>query len=234
MLDVVTTSFYIKSADFSRRDFENFSTELFDEWEKDVKSHLYLPDYSLTLIVEEGSIKGGEKIAASAAALYFAIGNYGDFISGLQTIQQQASYVADTLFDQAKQSFGCSSARGNSKKNGGEVFYLKRLFERVQSGHMSPDEAMSEVRNRWGDEAASSPKFLTELASNLADAPRYPEQLTLSDESWESCFGGDIQEREPRPRVPHEPHIPIPQHYRIEISRPSKGDKKKVKLTKVM
>jgi len=232
MLDIVTTSFYIKAPAFKRQEFEHYSTDLFDEWDKYVETNLYLPDYSLTLVIEEGSIKGGGKIAATAAALYFAIGNYGDFVSGLHTIREQASYVTNALFDQAKQSFGCTSTRGNSKRSGGEIFYLENLFERVQSGAMTPEQAMSDVKRRWGSETVS-PKFMNELASNLAGAPRHPEQLTLSDETWESCPGLDDQGREPRPRPPHLPETPIPPHYRIEISRPSKNDKKKVKLTTV-
>jgi hypothetical protein len=232
MLDIVTTSFYIKAPAFRRQEFENYSTDLFDEWDKYVETNLNLPDYALTLVIEEGSIKGGGKIAATAAALYFAIGGYGDFVSGLNTIRDQASYVTNALFDQAKRSFGCGSARGNSKKTGGEIFHLENLFEKVQRGVITPDQAMNEVRRRWGDEAAS-PKFLQDLASSLADAPRYPEQLTLTDESWEYCTNIDTDEREPRPRIPRAPEMPIPQHYRIEIYRSSKGDKKKVKLTKL-
>lgn len=233
MIDVVTTSFYIKAPSFKKDDFEKFSTELFDAWYKHVETHLNLPDYSLTLVIEEGSIKGGGKIAAAAAALYVAIGNYGGFVSGLEVIHKQATEVTNALFDQAKQSFGCSSMRGNSKKKGGEVFYLKNLFGRVQRGELTPDQAIEEIRTRWGEEAASSPDFLKQLASSLTDAPRHPEQLSLSDESWEDCSLIEFQERAPTPRKPYTPDTPTNQHYRIEISRSSKGGSRKVRLIKV-
>jgi hypothetical protein len=93
MLDVVTTSFYIKAPAFEKVVFAQNSTELFDEWDSYVDTHLGLPDYAVTLVVEEGSIKGLGKIAITAGALYVAIGNYGDFISGVKTIREQASYV---------------------------------------------------------------------------------------------------------------------------------------------
>lgn len=233
MLDVVTTSFYIKASAFERQDFERFSTRLFDEWEKDVESYLDLPDYALTLVIEEGSIKGGGTIAATLAAVYLGIGNYGSFISGVQIIREQASHVSNALFDKAKESFGCSSARGNSKKSGGEIFYLKNLFERVQRGEISPHQAVNEVKSRWGEEAGSSPEFLRDLAASLVEAPRHPEQLSLSNDSWEPCSGMNAQEPQRKLRSPHVPQPPIPQHYRIEISRSSRGEKKKVKLTKV-
>jgi len=233
MLDVVTTSFYIKSPEFRKEEFELYSTELFDEWERYVESVLNLPDYSLTLVIEEGSIKGTGKVAAAVAALYFGIGSYGDFIGGVQNIRAQAEYISNALFDQAKRNFGCTSARGNSKRTGGEVFYLDRLFERVQRGVITPDQAMDEVRQRWSDEGASA-KLINELSRNLEDAPRYPEQMTLSDETWEECTEFEVApEKEPLPRIPRSPEPSITQHYRIEIYRPSKGDKKKIRVTKI-
>ena len=233
MLDLVTTSFLIKTPVFDRDALERYSSELFDEWDRYVETHLHLSDYALTLVIEEGSIKGKGTIAATALVLYIAIGNYGDFISAVKTIQEQASYVTNALFDKAKSRFQCIDTRGNSKTSNGEVFYLRRLFERVQRGQMTPDQAIEEISQRWGEEATSSPEFLKDLASSLAAAPRYPEQLSLSDDSWEQCLDTDAPEREPKPRSPHAPEFPIPQQYRIEISRSSKGDKKKVKFTKV-
>lgn len=233
MIDVVTTSFYIKSPLFDTDAFEHYSSELFDEWDSQVGIYLNLPDYALTLVLEEGSLKGRGRIAASVAALYIGIGEYGDFASGLRTMQEQASYLSTALFQEAKARFSCSSERGNSKQTGGEIIYLRGLFERVQAGVVTPNQAVAEVQDRWGEEATSSPEFLHALASNLEAAPKYPEQLTLSDESWLDCILPEALERDPLPRAPRPPEFPIPQHYRIEISRPSRNEKKKVKLSKV-
>ncbi|MEN1929814.1 hypothetical protein WCE37_12595 [Luteimonas sp. MJ250] len=233
MLDLVTTSFYIKSPAFDKAAFEHHSSELFDEWEAQVEAHLLLPDYALTLVLEEGSIKGRAKIGAYAAALYFGIGAYGDFMSGLGTVRDQAVYVSNILFEQAKSEFSCSSERGNTKRTGGEIIYLQRIFERVQAGVLTPDQAIQDVRARWGEEAVSSPGFMHELAANLEAAPRFPEQLSLSDESWPDCPDLESLGKEPGPKLPRPPDPPIPQHYRIEIWRPGRGEKKKLKLTKV-
>lgn len=233
MLDVVTTSFFIKAPEFVKNDFAFYSTQLFDEWDNYVETHLELSDYAVTLIVEEGSIKGLGKVAATAGALYLAIGGYGDFISGIQTIREQASYVTNALFDQAKKRFGCTSTRGNSKQSSGEIYYLKNLFERVQRGQVTPDEAIVEVQNRWGHEVQNSPEILQDLAENLAKAPRHPEQLSMSDEFWEPCQDIGKPTREPKPKLPRKPEKPISQHYRIEIYRPRKGGQKKIKLTEI-
>lgn len=233
MLDLVTTSFYIKSPDFDKAAFEHRSSELFDEWEAQVEAHLLLPDYALTLVLEEGSIKGRAKIAAYVAAFYLGIGSYGDFMSGLGTIRDQAVYVSNILFEKAKSDFSCRSKRGNTKRTGGEIIYLQHLFERVQAGTLTPEQAILDVKSRWGEEAASSPAFMHELAANLEGAPRFPEQLSLSDESWPDCLDLEPLDKEPSPKLPRPPDPPIPQHYRIEIWRPGRGEKKKVKLTKV-
>lgn len=233
MLDVVTTLFHIKSPVFDRAAFEHRSSELFDQWSAQVEAHLPLPDYALTLVLEEGSIKGRGKVAAYAVALYVGIGEYGDFMSGLGTIRDQVAYLSNILFDQAKREFSCSTERGNTKRTDGEIIYLRRLFERVRRGVLTPDQAIREVTRRWGEEAASSPAFMHDLADNLKGAPRSPEQLSLLDETWPECPDIEPLGKEPSPKPPRSPGSPIPQHYRIEIWRPSRGEKKKVKLTKV-
>ena len=116
---------------------------------------------------------------------------------------------------------------------GGEIFYLERLFHRVRLGVLTPDQAMQEIRNRWGEDAISSPDFMQTLAESLEGSPRYPEQLSLSDESWDSCEDTDESPPDPIPRAPRSPEFPIPQHFRVEISRQSKGEQKKIRLTKV-
>lgn len=233
MLDVVTTSFYIKAPMFEKEAFERYSTELFDEWDRYVERHLGLDEYAVTLVVEEGSIKGAARIGAALGALYLAIGNYGSFISGVQIIREQAGHVTNALFDEAKNRFGCKSTRGNSKQSSGEIYYLKNLFERVQRGQVTPDQAVSEVQDRWGHEASNSPDFLQDLAQSLAGAPRHPEQLPMADEFWEPCGELEAPPLIPKPRRPPLPGAPIPQQYRIEIFRSKKGGQKKVKLTKL-
>lgn len=233
MLDLVITSFYIKSPTFDKAAFEHHSSELFDEWESHVEAHLLLPDYALSLVLEEGSIKGRAKIGAYAAAFYFGIGAYGDFMQGLGTIRDQAVYVSNALFNQAKSEFSCSSERGNTKRTGGEIMHLQRLFEQVQAGALTPAQAIEDVRQRWGEEAASSPEFMQELAANLEVALKFPVQLTLADETWPDCLDPGPLGKDPGPQAPRRPDPPLPQHYRIEIWRPSKGERRKVKLTKV-
>ncbi len=47
------------------------------------------------LAVEEGSVRLSAKIVAGAYALYLGIGNYGDFVSGVQILRRQGRQAAD-------------------------------------------------------------------------------------------------------------------------------------------
>ena len=135
MIDIGSANFLIKVPSLPEDEFERYSTKLFDEWDRVVEQALDLPDYSLSLEIEEGSIKGRGKIAVALGALgvlYAGIGNYGDFISGLEAIRRQASYANDALFESAKYSINCGDLSGTMKKNGGALSRLHRLFDNVQ------------------------------------------------------------------------------------------------------
>ena len=233
MIDIGSTNFLIKVPSLPEDEFERYSTKLFDEWDRVVEQTLDLPDYSLSLEIEEGSIKGRGKIAVALGALYFGIGNYGDFISGLETLRRQVSYVNDALFESAKSSIDCSNLNGTMKKNGGALSRLHRLFNNVQRGIITVDEAMTEAKSMFGEEGDEVPDFISELNRQFKNAPRFPKQLSLIDEEWEECFEKPIEHKKKTPRTPQPKPAPIPQQYRIEIWRESKKDQKRIKITKL-
>ena len=74
MIDIGSTNFIIKVPNLPRDKFEQYSSTLFDEWDTIVERKLIVSDYSISLEIEEGSIKGKGKIAISLGALYFGIG----------------------------------------------------------------------------------------------------------------------------------------------------------------
>ncbi|SBT12563.1 hypothetical protein [Vibrio celticus] len=87
MANIGTVDFYLGVPSLPREEFEIYSTQLFDEWEAYIGEHLQLSDFSLVLEVEEGSIKAKGKIFATIGVLYFGIGQYGSFVSGLYIIK---------------------------------------------------------------------------------------------------------------------------------------------------
>ncbi|OWW18065.1 hypothetical protein [Noviherbaspirillum denitrificans] len=179
MLDLGSTEFVLANPSYPEQELRRLSSSLFDSWEAFVDLSVTIPDYSLFLQVEEGSIKGRATIGAALTAFYFGIGNYGDFISGLKTIGEQVSATGDYLSEQAGQVFSCPPSRAASKKRGGSLAALQRLFVRVQKGELTPEEAMIRAETLLGDEAATEPDFMRELADALLKCPRYHQQQPL-------------------------------------------------------
>lgn len=234
MIDIGSTNFLIGVPSLPPDEFELYSTKLFDEWDLAIERGLTLPDYSISLEIEEGSIKGAARIGVTLTALYIGIAQYGSFISGLKIIGEQISYVNSALFENAKAPFTCDERLTTSRKNGGTLSRLHRLFSKVQNGAMTPDQAILEAVKLLGQEADENPKFIQELKSSLENAPLDPVQLRLIDDNPIECIESKIltpnkPTRLPRPKPDK---IPIPQHYKVEIWRTSKKDKKQIKVTK--
>lgn len=73
MIDLGTTSFYLDAPVMSRKDFEAYSTGLFEDWDGKLAKELQLADYSLTLEIEEGSIDGLATVEVAAKHLFLGI-----------------------------------------------------------------------------------------------------------------------------------------------------------------
>ncbi len=156
MIDIGKSNFLINVTSLPGDEFERYSSTLFDQWDAYVEHSLKIPDYSISLEVEEGSIKGIGKIAAAVSALYVGIGMYGDFISGLQTIQGQVSYLGNKLHEIAVSPFEGDHPKTTVRNNGGVVSQLQRLFHKVQAGEITAEQAYERAEKIIGHEAYTS------------------------------------------------------------------------------
>ncbi|MFG0407960.1 hypothetical protein [Pseudomonas sp. YQ_4] len=225
------TDFYIDVPSLPRHEFEQYSTKLFDKWEVYVESALKIPDYSLALEVQEGSIKGGAKIAATLGPLYLGIGQYGSFISGLQTIQAQVSAVGSFLAAQAVTPFPYDKIKPKTNKYNGSLGELQRLFYKVQRGEITAEQAMLKAELILGDEVRSEPHFMAELKDSFESTPLLATQLDLPLNSigQDTILQADNKMRKPRLPRP-KPEQPIGQQFRVEVWRDSKKQKRKVRI----
>lgn len=233
MLDLGSTDFNLAVPSVDAALLKSLSTALFDDWEAYVHRSLVLPDYSLFLQVEEGSIKGWGKVGAAAAALYVGIGNYGDFMSGLETISQQLSSTRTYLAEQARNRFSCAEPQAVVRKRGGIPAALQRLFVRVQSGELTAAEASNQAQALLGDEATDAPGLIDALTNALHRCPRHHQQMPLElDEPAEipPIQGVGIKQQPKAPKR-RPPELPPPLHYRVEVWRESKKKRKKTKVT---
>lgn len=234
MLDLGTTEFHLEVPSVAPRELQFLSTLVFDEWDKYIDLTLSLPDYSLFLQVEEGSISGLGVVAAGLATIYIGLGNYGDFIQGVRTVSEQLAASREYLAERAKVVFQCPPSDARSSSRSGTLSALNRLFVKVQDGRLTPEEAIIRAEALLGDDAAEAPGFLKDMESALSGCPTRPVQLALladDDGPTQTEDQGDIprRERSQRPTVALAP----PTHFRIEVWRESKKKRKQSRLTKV-
>lgn len=165
MLDLGSTDFHLAIPSVDPRRLEVLSSSLFDEWDRYVDQSLALPDYSLFLQVEEGSINGWGRIKSTAGAFVLGVTAYGGFMSGIETISKQLSATRTFLAERARSTFSCPEPQATVGKKGGVPSALQRLFARVQSGELTPEEASIQAEAVLGNEASEVPGFLEALAN---------------------------------------------------------------------
>lgn len=206
MADIGATSLYINASTLPCDEFELYSTHLFDDWKAHVANVLKLQDYSLALKVEEGSVKAVGRIAAALGVLYIGIGQYGSFISGVQTIQNQIRTVGDYLGERGAEPFG---ADPKITKRGESLARIQTLFVQVQRRQLTVEEAMLEAEAIFGSKLETASEFVSDLRGSLEDAPLYPEQTELELLYEDGVLLTSSNEKRKRARLPT-PTRPMP------------------------
>lgn len=232
MIGIGSTDIYIDTPKLTREELEQYSKHLFEQWEGYVDDHLRLDDYALSLSVEDGSLKAYGKIACiSLSALYIGIGQYGSFITGIQTIKQQVDNVSDYLGQRAVLPFAEDQITPKVRKRGEALSRLESIFKKVEAGEMTIEDALEQAKTIFG-EGDNSVKFYSDLKGALNDIPAHPkeEQLEL-DVTIGGVVDSEIKSTPKSNRAPRP--LPSPSdHYRVLVWRDSKEDEVKVEVTK--
>ncbi len=236
MLDLSSTDFNFAIASVDPSQLEILSSSLFDEWEAYVEQSLTLPDYSLFLQIEEGSINGWGKIKSATKAVIVGITAYGGLMSGVEIMSKQLKATSNFLAEHAQSKFSCPGAQATVRKKGGAPAALQRLFARVQSDELTPEEATILAQAILGDDASEVPGFFESLSNAFRTCPRHPQQAPLPfDELLEAKPPVDMTgTKQPKlPKLPKSrtPDLPPPLHYRVEVWRESKRKRKHTKIT---
>lgn len=234
MANIGVTDFYIDVKSLPRGEFESYSNRLFDGWEEHVRGVLGVPDYSLALDVEEGSIKARAKIVAALGALYLGIAQYGSFISGLEIIQNQVRDIGTHFGELAAAPYQSQRKSPRVRRRSETLAALQRLFAKVQKREITVHQAMMDAENILGEEASSAPEFMKHLENSLIQTPLLPKQIPLPLEEIDS---EELPETEiigkkptsPKPKKPRQ----IPQQFRVEVWRDSKTSKKNFRVTEL-
>ncbi|WP_313501340.1 hypothetical protein [Stutzerimonas nitrititolerans] len=231
MLDLGSTDFNLSIPSVDASQLEVMSNSLFDEWDAYADKALALPDYSLFLQVEEGSIIGRGQIMAGAKALVIGLTAYGGLMSGVDIINKQLKSTNRFLAEQAQTIFACPGSRATVRKRGGAPASLQRLFSRVQRGELTPDEATVLAQSILSEDESEIPGFLEVLSKAFHECPNLPKQEHLPfDEVAEETSIELINKKTPKTPKPRPPDIPS-LHYRVEVWRESKENRKQTKIT---
>lgn len=232
MIGIGSTDIYIDIPSLSRGELKEYSRALFERWESYVDSNLVLSDYSLSLSVEDGSVKALGKIGVGLYALYIGIGQYGSFISGIQTIRGQINDASEYLGQQAAEPFSDCPIKPVVHKRGEVLSRLAGIFKKVESGKISVDEALKESKYILGSEE-EVPEFFDELKDSLIKIPDHPseDQLELDIEVEQLV---PIREKT-KPKSPKNPRPKQPpiDHYRVVVWRESRKDRINVSVSKI-
>jgi hypothetical protein len=231
MLDLGTTDFNLAITSVDSSQLEALSNLLFDEWDTYVEQALILPDYSLFLQVDEGSIIGRGKIMAGAKALVVGVAAYGGLMSGIDIINKQVISTNKFLGEQAQSVFACPQSKAQVTKKGGAPAALKKLFSRVERRELSPDEATILAQSILGGDEQEIPGFFEALRKAFHDCPNLPTQEKLSfDDEHEEIQALQSKDKK-APKKPNRQPPDIPSlHYRVEVWRESKGNRKQTKV----
>lgn len=232
MIGIGSTDIYIDTPSLSREELEEYSRHLFEQWEVYVDSHLELDDYSLSLSVEDGSIRAYGKIAViGLSALYLGIGQYGSFVSGIQTIKRQVTDANEYLGQRAVLPFSEERISPKVRKRGEALSKLEGMFKKVEAGEITIEDALEQSKALLGEDDSAS-EFYSDLEGSLKDIPSYPqeEQLEL-DIPTEEIAATEIKGIAKPSKAPR-PQQPPKDHYRVIVWRDSKDDRVKIEVTK--
>lgn len=232
MIDLGSAKFLIRIPTLSEEQLDAYSTELFDSWERYLEEHVSIPDYSLYLEVEEGSVKGIGKIAAGLSALFVGIGQYDGFVSGVNTISAQVQASSDFLIKNAVEPFIEQTPNHKCRKSSGQLGKLERLLRRVQSGSLTPEDAAAKAEEIFSEDAGDCPEFMNSMQQAFVGAPPTPEQLDLDIDI--PLVDSESSRIVAIPRLPlHDrPALPSREKYRVEIWRSSKRQRREIKRSK--
>jgi hypothetical protein len=233
MIELADAGFSIDVPPLGRELLAHRATDIFDAWEAGIAEALPLRDYALRFELVEGSLKGRGTVLVALGAIYMGIANFGSFVSGVESMIRYG-YKADTLLLDAveRRLNENGAARMRPRRNAGRLGRLHRLFEQVQRGSLSVDEATAEANRLFDDQDDVPLQFRGEIERALRALPRHPQQLDLplkfESVSLSAPEGDDGRGK--RPLRQHAPETPLPSRYRVEIWKESRTDPRRVTI----
>ncbi len=234
MANISTTDFYIDVPSLSREQFEEYSISLFDDWESRVKTTLILPDYSLLLNVEEGSITGAAKLIASPKLIRQGAAKRNSFISGIEDIECQVNDISNHFGQRAGELFKFGSAKPivKVKKRKEVPTKLLELFEKFRRNEITVKQAIVDVEAIFGSEFKDDPEFEVVLKDALEQTPLQQMYFPFREAYVGDAIPNTKKNRKTSQKKPRKQ--PDPKQYRVQVRRESITSKRTVKIINLL
>lgn len=203
-----------------------YAQSIFDDLDRLAARLMPLPDYTVYVAVEEGSVKGGGKILAAAGVLYFGIGQFGSFVQGVRELRQIGEAVGEFFIEE---SAGKPLVRHEPlqwrRKDAGKVQKIDQLFKRVAAGEINPETGTRLTIALLDADDSLPPEAYAKIQEAFTSIQKDPEQLLLDLPGTQAPT-----DHNPPPAPRPVPHVPT-RRLRIEIERESKYRDPKIKRT---
>jgi hypothetical protein len=170
--------FRLDAPDIDDEALQRYAAVLFKGFDASA-SNLPLSDYGLALDIEEGSIRGKGVVLTTAAALYFGIGAFGDFVQGVREIGQLTKPVVDQLISDAPKKLGRPNALTWKRSDTAALARLERLFAAVKSGALEPAEATRRAIALLSEVDALPESMVKDMATSIECIVLDPKQFDL-------------------------------------------------------
>lgn len=234
MIEIGSSEFIYDTKGVGQEALIEYAKSLFDLWDSSVPSMLKIDDFSLSLEVETGSIKGKGFVLVAAGSVFAFVCGYGSFFQGLDTIRNHGNMISKFLAENSHFGITSNSNLSSVKYGSGAIGRLHTLFLRVKRNELSPDQATEIAASILGEDATANPELMEKLKTALFEVPVTGEQLPFEfPDSLPVSEGQDNQSND-RPKKDTKPkQAPIPsQLFRVQILKESKNGEKKIKVTR--
>jgi hypothetical protein len=234
MLNLGNTDFVLAIPSIPEHELSQLSLSLFDLWEKRIEIAVPVPDYSLFLEVENGSIKGSGKILSAVQTTVQAVVLIGGFASGIEYINMSLRFAHRELPSLAGQVFGAPSTNITFKSSKSDINYICNIFESVRKRKLDITVAMAKIQLKFGAEVTSNPEFMKILAEALEACDHYPEQaqFPFTNDHDDLDLKSDSTPDKPRRNKTPIPNFPSQMQIRVEVWRESKNKPKQSRIIK--
>jgi hypothetical protein len=233
VIELLNAEFVLSTPAPGKEGLESFATALFLRLDEYATRQLPFNDYAFHLEVEDGSIKGRANFLAKATVFYFAIGQFGSFVEGVERIADLTGRLSHFVIEEAPRVLGLEPKIVlKARRGSGVPGKLRRLFVDVKRGTLTADEATSKAIALLASEDVVPPGLQMELQAELNLLPKNSKQLLLPFDQ-DDLFNYRLPPTAPPHKAPRslvDRMAPPADKWRVEVWREDGEGKHRVRV----